>query len=174
FKRRDLSNNRALRFGQAINFCKLVMHGVQSYSEISAFYFALADQLLVDEIGFIGRQSEADAIVIAGRRRDLRIHADHFTTHVDEWSTTVAAIDGGVSLQKTLEDVEVRALTFFLRNDSGCHGLIQTKRRTHRQHPIADLRCVRVAESYGWKVLRRVDLDHGNVGFTIEADNCAA
>ncbi len=84
------------------------MHGFQSDPEISALNFALRDQLFVDEIGFVCRQGESDAVVVAGRSRDLRIHADNFAAHVDEWSTTVATIDGGVSLQKALEHVEVR------------------------------------------------------------------
>jgi hypothetical protein len=72
----------------------------------------------------------------------LRVHADHFAAHVDEWSTTVAAIDRRVSLEKALEDVEVRSLAFLLRDDSRGHCLIETEWRTHREHPVTDLRCV--------------------------------
>ena len=82
------------------------MNGFERDAEVTAFDFTLCDELLLNEVGFVCGQREADAIVITRRGSDLRVHADYFATHVHEWSATVAAIDGGVSLQKTLEGAE--------------------------------------------------------------------
>src|SRR6185369_9520228 len=71
-------------------------------------------------------------------------------------------------------DVEVRALPFFLRDDAGGEGLVEAKWRTHREHPIADLRGVGIAKRHGRQISRRVDLDHGYVRFGIETDDRAA
>src|SRR5215207_6063235 len=122
------------------------MYGVESYAEVSPLNFALRDQLFVDKTGFVRRQCESDAVIVTSRSRDLRIHADNFATHIDEWSTTVATVDGCVCLQEALKHVEVRTFTFLLRNNSGSDCLIQAEGRTHGQHPVADLRCVRITK----------------------------
>src|SRR5215207_6388606 len=103
------------------------MDRIKSYPQVSTLNFPLGDQLFVDEIGFVGRQCEPDTVIVTGRRCDLRIHADNFATHIDEWSTTVAAIDGCVSLQEALEHVELRIFTFLLRDNPGGDSLVQAE-----------------------------------------------
>ena len=172
--RLHVHDDRALRFGQAIDPRKLVVHRFERDAEIAAPNFALRDNLLVNEIRFVRRQREADAVVVAGRGGDLRVHADHFAAHVDQRTAAVAAIDGGVSLQEALKVGEERGLAFFLGDDSGGNRLVQTERRTDRQHPVADLRRIRIAERHCRQILRRVDLDYRDVSLLIDADHPAA
>ena len=64
----------------------------------------------------------------------------------------------------------VRRLTSRLRDDSGRHTLSQTKRRADRQHPVADLGLVRIAETDERQVPAGVDLQYCKVGFDVRAD----
>src|SRR6185369_6487802 len=115
------------------------MHGFKGNAQVTAFNFSLADDLLVHEVSFICRKCKADTVVIAGGSRNLRVHSDNFATHVDEWSTAVTTIDSGIGLQESLKDIEEGTLTFLLGDDAGCYSLVQTKRRSHCEYPIADL-----------------------------------
>src|SRR5436190_11295682 len=103
------------------------MDRLQPHAEEAASHFALGQNLLRDKLHFIRRQGKTNSVVVAGQGRDLRVHADRFAVHVDQWSAAVAAVDRGVGLQETLK-AGVGSVAVFLRDDAGSYGLIQSER----------------------------------------------
>ena len=53
------------------------------------------------------------------------------------------------------------------------HGLADAERIADRQHDVADARLVHAAERDGRQV-GHVDLEHGEVGFLVDADDLGA
>ena len=114
-------------------------HGFQSDAQKAALNFSVRQDLRADKLRFVRRQGETDSAVVARQRGDLRIHADRFAVHINQWAAAVPAIDGRVGLQKALKVREQLRVAFLLGDDSSRDRLFQAKRRTNRQHPIANL-----------------------------------
>ena len=101
--RLNVGDDCALRFRQTIDARKLTLHRRQRDTQITALYFAGIENLFGNKFCFVRWQRKADAVVIAGDGRNLRIHTDRFAVHVNQRPATVAAIDRGVGLQKALK-----------------------------------------------------------------------
>src|SRR4029453_14452954 len=87
------SDNGTLRFRHSIYFRKFFMNGIQSDSQEASFNCSVGNQLLVKKFCFIWRYGETDTVVITSRRSNLRIHSNHFATHVDERTATVSPVN---------------------------------------------------------------------------------
>ena len=59
----------------------------------------------------------------------------------------------------------------FGRNDAGGHGFLQSERTADRQHPVSHLHAVRIAQLCDRERLVAFNLDDGQVGFLIRADD---
>jgi hypothetical protein len=82
---------------------------------------------------------------------------------VDERAARVAAVDGGVGLQKVLEAPVGESGRATLRgDDSRSDGLPDAERVADCQDHVADARLVRVAQSEDGQA-RRLDLQDGEV-----------
>src|ERR1700730_13147888 len=68
----------------------------------AAFYFTGRFQLFDDRPGQCRGNGKSDTDRTAGRRKDRRVDADHLAGEVEHWATGIAAVDGGVRLQKVV------------------------------------------------------------------------
>src|SRR4029079_4374396 len=112
---------------------------------------------------------KADADRTAGGRDDQRVDADDVAIEVEQRTAGIAAVDGGVGLDiaviRPRGDVAVLG-----RDDTGRHRAAEAERIADRDHPVAEAQLVGVAELYGDQRLRRLDLQHGEVGLLVDAN----
>src|SRR6185369_6855118 len=110
---------------------------------------------------------------------DRGIDPDDFADHVHQWATAVSWIDCSVGLKKTLELSALGARTatgkLIVRSalgadDSGSHGVVESKRTSNGNHPIAGFYGIRVAELSNRQILACIDFDDRKVGVTVAAD----
>ena len=137
-----------------------------------------ADEHVVDVDDGVGRHGEADALRAHGLGVDGGVHADDLAGHVDERAAGVAGVDGGVGLDEALElglatplapgSSMERFLAETMPAETVCG---EAEGAADGEHPVADLRAVGVAELDGGQGLCGVDLDDGDVGVCVDADD---
>ena len=130
------------------------------------------DQVVIDADNGVGGHREADSSVGSGFGVDGRIHADDFAGHVEQRAAGVAGVDGSIGLDEVLvltaPGIDGAVLR---RDDSGGDGLRKCKRAADGNDPVAHLRAVGIAELYGGQRMVGLDLQHGDVGCLVGADN---
>src|SRR6202034_80826 len=104
---------------------------------------------------------KADTLRPTGARIDGRVDADEAPLDVDQRAPGIPRIDRRVGLDEELiiADADLRARE--RRNDAVRHRLPDAERIADRQHHVADLKLVRIAELEHRKALVR-DLDAQN------------
>jgi hypothetical protein len=138
-------------------------------SQAPALYFAELDELLHDGVRNDDRDREADADVAAGGTDDRRVDADELALEVDERAARVARIDRGVGLDEMLVAFPRQAAAAERRDDARGRRLADAERVADRDHEVADLQRVGIAELHVDQILR-VHPHHGDVGSRIGAD----
>ena len=128
-------------------------------------------QLVVDIDHGLRRQRKTHARVGVGLAQNRCVDADHFAVHVDQRSTGVAGIDGGVGLNKGLELAAGNDVAALGGNNARRHGLRQAKRAAYGQNPVAHLHAVGIAHLRSRKCAVHLDFDHGEIGFLIGANH---
>ena len=106
--------------------------------------------------------------------RDLGVDADHLAARVEQRAARVAVVDRGVGLDRVVDREAVRRLHLPVQgaDDAARDGLLEPEGAADRDHAVADLHAARVAERERVKKrLRRVDLDHGEIGRRVGADD---
>jgi hypothetical protein len=83
--------------------------------------------------------------------------------------TRIAGVDRRIGLNEILVPLDAEAAAAERADDTGSHGLPEAERIADRQHEIADLQAVGIADRHGDEILRR-DLQQGDIGFGIPAD----
>src|SRR5262249_26850122 len=120
---------------------------------------------------------EADAGVVARLALDLRVDADHAALRVQQRAAGVAVVDSRVGLDR-VADRELRLAgdrPVERAHDAARDRLLEAERAADGDDAVADLQVARAA--YGEREeLRggRVDLDHGEVGGLVRADQVGA
>ena len=146
------------------------------HAERGALHAAVGADLLHHRARQIDRHRETVARADPRRAGDRAVDADDFAADVHERSTRVARIDGGVGLNEVLDaalvavgEVQRAALC---ADDSLRHGEreVLAERVADREHPFAHARRITVAERCR-RQSGRVDLQHGDVGRRIGADD---
>ena len=137
-----------------------------------------ADEVVVDLGENVGGHGEADALRAHGLGVDGGVHADHLAGEVDQGAARVAGIDGGVGLDEALELLgEAGGVTIVGEpavlggDDAGRDGLREAEGAADGEHPVAHLRAVGVAEFDGGEGGLGVDLDDGDIGFDVDAND---
>ena len=104
-----------------------------------------------------------------GRRDDQRVDADDFAIEVEQRPAGIAAVDGGVGLDVVvvgaLADVAVAR-----RDDAGRDRAAEAERIADRDHPFAEPQLVGIAELHRDQRLRRLELQHREIGLLVDAD----
>src|SRR4029079_17311764 len=116
-------------------FGDLVGDLLDANAKPAAAQFAELPELIDDARHRLRRHREAEADRTAGRRDDQRVDADHFAFEVEQRPAGIAAIDGGVGLDRTVirpvVDVAVAC-----RYDTGRDRAAEAERVADRDHPL--------------------------------------
>ena len=132
-----------------------------------------ADELVVDVDDGVGRHGEADAFVAGRLRVDGGVDADDFAGHIDERAAGVAGIDGGIGLEEVLELAGSAGLdgAVLAGDDAGGDGFGEAERLADGDDPVADFDAVGVAHFDGGQRGVGLNLDDGDVGGLVDADD---
>ena len=122
----------------------------------------MSHQLLADPFDHVDRDCKADPFGAAAATADGSVDADDFAIEIQQRPAAVARIDRSIRLQKVLatRDPQAAALR---ADDSGGHCHADIERIADRQHPIANLRRVAVAETKSFQTFRILDSQNGNI-----------
>src|SRR6185369_505187 len=101
---------------------------------------------------------------------DGGIDADHLPVDVQKRPPGVARIDGSVGLDEVLVGFNAHVGAAGGRYDADSHGTVQTKGIADGNSPLPDFKLVRITENR-YRKIGRIDLDNGDVGFLVRADN---
>ena len=130
---------------------------------------AVLDQAVHHLAGGGHRNGEADPEAAAAARVDRGVDAEQVAVDVDQRAARIAGVDRRVGLDEVLEDVDAERVAAERADDAGGHRLADAERIADRQHDVADLQPVGVAEG-DHRQLVEVDLEDGDVRFGVAAD----
>ena len=150
-------------------FGDLVGDLLDAHAEPAAAQFAELAELIDDADDRLRGHREADADRAAGRRDDRGVDADHFAVDVEQRTAGIAAVDGGVGLDVVVIGAGVD-VAVARRDDAGRHRAAEAERIADRHHPVADAHLVGIAELHRHQRLRRLELQHREVGLLVDAD----
>ncbi len=156
------------RVGQRQRRSELGRELLRLDAEPSPRDFAVADDLLENAAGDGDRDGEADALRSAALRVDHAVDADEVAAAVDQRATGVAGIHRGVGLDEVLEAIDAEVVAAERADDAVRHRAAEVERTADREHGVADLHVLELAEGHRRKVLA-VGLEHREVGFRIAA-----
>ena len=159
--------------GQPELFSDIGCNAVRStHAQIAARDPTGHHEAIHDGGGKVHRNGKADANVAARRREDGAVDPDETTLGINERAAGVAHVDRRIRLDKIfIAAIENSHLVTALgRDDSHGHGLAHTKGISDREHDIADAKFLTVSERHR-RQLRRLNLDHGDVGLGIGTDH---
>ena len=118
-------------------------------------------------IGMAKPTPQAPGARAAGEYR--RVDADDGAFRVGERPAGIARVDGGVRLEILVKGAFLQ-IPLLAADDAYGYGIRQAERAADRQNPLADLRFVGIAESCRPEVRGRLDLQEGEVGFLVHAE----
>ena len=138
-------DQRARALAQAQGLGDFFGHLVNRHPDTSARDTALAAQLIAGPDRLVYRNGERDAHESARTRHDLAVDTHHLAAHINQRPTGIARVDGDIGLDERQEFAGVP----LLGADDACgHRILQTKRRTDRHHPFADLEATCVTNAH--------------------------
>ena len=141
-------------------------HRLNAHAQPAAARLTIFHQLRHHLFRQVGGNGETDAHRTAGRRQDGGVHTHDLALHVEQRAAGIALVDGRVRLDEIVVgtgiDVAVAG-----RNDAQCHGSAQPERIADRQHPVADLHPVGIAELNVGQRLLGLDDQHGEIRLRI-------
>ena len=141
-------------------------HGLDGDAELRATHTPSDSELVHHVPRHVRGNREADADVAVGHRDDLRVDADELALRVDERAAGVAVVDRRIGLQEVFVAAVTHAGRSTLRaDDAHRHRLTDAERIADREHDIADLDRVGVAERQRLQVgLRRPSTERRSLG----------
>ena len=147
----------------------LARHRLYADTEEGPLHGTRIDEFVADPLGQIDRHGKADAFATAAVGRDGRVDADDLSLQVDQRSTAVTRIDGGIGLQVILAlgDADSARLG---RDDADRHRFLESERRSDCQHPITNLQGVAIAHCGCGQFARSLDANDGDIGLRIGFD----
>ena len=114
-------------------------------AEITANDTPLFEQALQRHPHSVRRDGKTDALGAPAARNNCGVNADDFAAQIDEWPAAIPGIDRGICLQQITEAVD--AIGPSLRADNTVrHGFFEAEWIAHREHEIACLHRVGIAE----------------------------
>src|SRR6185312_12555879 len=162
-------HKRALLRLQAERFGDIGGDWLYLNAEPAALDRAVLYQILNHRLGRRGRNVEGDADITARRREDGGVDADDFAAEIKGRAARIAAVDRGVDLDEIVigAGADIAAPR---RDDAGRDRPAQSERITHGHDPVADARLGIVAEGNVSELLVAIDLQYGEIGARVGAD----
>src|SRR5260221_3976757 len=163
------AHQSALRLLQSEGIGQFLAHALYGDPEPPAADLAVLLQIGLDLHRDFDGDRERQSHLAAPAAVELRVDAEHLARHVEKRPAGVARIDGDVGLdERHVGLVGQRAR--FGRDDARGHGVLEAERRTDRGDPLADAGFRRVPDPDRREIFR-VDLDQGDVGAAVHADD---
>ena len=137
----------------------------------TARYIAVDDQLFDD--GLDGGHGDGEAEALEAGGRDLvGGDADDLAVLVEQRAARIAGVDGSVGLNEGHHIVVDGNAAVGGRNDAGCDRALQVEAAgvADDDGRLADAQIIRAAEGCGRQGLLGLDLEDGNIGLDIGAD----
>src|SRR5207253_10771854 len=122
-----------LRYGQ----CR----PLNCYYELSPRHLPFTLDLRQDLVDQINRDRKDNADIAAGLTEDSRVDANDFAAHVDQRSSRVSRVNGGISLDEIFIG-PVTDMPALCANNSFSDSAIQTERVTDRRDPFTHLKAI--------------------------------
>lgn len=113
--------------------------------------------------------SEAEAFVAAGLRKDEGVHADDFAVHVDERAARITGVDGGVGLEVDQRRIGIK-LTRDRGDDAMGDGIAETFGAAEGENGVALADVAICGEGKGGE-LGTVNLEESEIFFPGDADD---
>src|SRR5829696_8031715 len=144
-------------------------------AEVGALDVLALDERRDDLLDLVDRHGEADAGVAAALTGDLRVHADHAALAVEQRAAGVARVDRGVGLHGVGDREAVGRLDRApeRRDDAARDRALEPERAADADRGVAGAEVARGAQLerlHAALDLRRVDLEHGEVGRRVLAE----
>ena len=157
----DIDDHGASRAAQAKRFCDIFGDGLQTRAQPRTLdRLAAAARRRHDALDHIDGDGEANAHAAARARVNRRVYSDQPTIEIDERSTGIAGIDGGIGLDE--EAIIIAAdLRARERGDNALrHRLAYAKGIADGDDEIANFERVGIAQLKQRKFLVSLDLKH--------------
>ncbi len=117
----------------------------------------------------IDGDGERHALIAARVGVDLRVDADHRAAGIEQRPARIAGIDGGIRLNE--RNVAVAGQGSALRaDDAGGRGLLESERFADREHIVADVQLIGIAEVHRGQIVG-IDFEHGDVAAAVRAQD---
>ena len=126
-------------------------------------------QLLIDKANHIRGNRKAYSLAAAGLRDNHGVHADDIATYVDQRSTGVAGIDGGVGLQIDHGSGAVE-LALCRTDHAQSHCVLKAERATKCKCKLTDMHLVGVRQSER-RQIGGFHLEQSNIGQRVAPKN---
>ena len=152
---------------RSVILSQIALEVLDVHPQPAAGDFAVFLELGDDLGGHVDRDGKPDALAVGD---DGRVDAHHLAVQVQQRSAAVARVDGGVGLDEIVigtgaDDAALGA------DDAGRNGLLQAEGTADGHHPFADLQVRGAAQAGHGQVALGLDLDQGQVGLRIAADD---
>ena len=127
-------------------------------------------QLIGDPLGLIDGNGKPDSLIGSIPGRNGRADRDRPAIEVDQGASRIPWVDGSIGLKKaTTADASQRPV---LGTDDSCTDCrFEPERATDRQHPVTDLKLVRIAQFHGGETPFATDVQRSHIAVDI-ADHC--
>src|SRR5690606_20153850 len=122
--------------GQIEAVGELAINGLDANPEPAALDLAVTQQALHDRLGQARRNREADALISARATHDRIVDADQLAAGVDQRTTRVARVDGGIGLQEILVLMNAELAALGSRDDAHRHRLPDAEGIAHGEHDV--------------------------------------
>src|SRR5215472_8340938 len=165
----DGRNQRTFGLTQSERLREIRGHLLNLDTQPAANHTPVRLELLDYAAGQIDRDGEADAVVGAGAGVDEGVDSDHLTVGIEQRPTRVARVNRGIGLNVVVI-VATEDLPLCTHDTGGdCHA--DVKRISDGDDPIADFSSIGISQRSTGQCVFGGDLDKGEVGFLILADD---
>src|SRR5713226_1982142 len=165
----DAGNQGAARGLDVKAFSDLIGDLLDADAEPAAAKLAELPQRIDHAGNGLRGHRKADADRAARRRDDQRVDADHFAIEVEQRTTGIAAVDGGVGLDVAVIGAGVD-VAVARRDDARRNRAAEAERIADRDHPLAEPQLVGIAELHRDQRFYRFEFQHREIGLLVDAD----
>ena len=147
----------------AKGFGRIFIHILDGHTDPAAADLFAALYLLHDASRHVAGDGKADPLPAGD---DGRVDADDLTLHIQQRTTAVAGVDGGIRLQEVVKRTGMD-ITVLGRKDAGRDRVVQSKRIADGQQPFPYQQGVGITELEERQILFGLDLEQSQVSIFV-------